>query len=199
MTTIHGYAPATHPHQLSSNRTTLCGDPVFSLGDLREKVTEDVLEINCVRCLTSPMYQAHAAFKGTPGPDDHFTLPEDHVRALLQAVLHWRRQGAASRWTTAPSRALVKMTDAIREAFPALCEELMPTPVDSICGYVDCDQDPTVTLHDGARMCRHHALVSLAAGMSFPDVRAALAEADRDHMGEMARLAKLREEDGSNG
>jgi len=251
MTTTHGYAPG-------SQHTTLCNEPVGYLADVREKITSDASEINCVRCLTSPLYQsskrpavqtdeatkrtklddllsktrrlalewgeqegcgaqviddvcdAMITYDGGVPPTsypyarpradrDHFTLPEPHTRALLQAVLAWRRQGAASRWSTVPSRALVTLTDRIKDAFPALCEELLPTVPDSVCGYVDCDSEAEVTLADGARMCRHHAIVNLATGMTRDAVQAALRDADRDTIGEMARLAKLAEEERDGG
>ena len=55
---------------------------------------------------------------------DPFTLPEPWVRALVQTVLTWRRQGKANRWSTPPSVALVKIADSLHDKFPALCAEL---------------------------------------------------------------------------
>lgn len=53
-----------------------------------------------------------------------------------------------------------------------------PEPRPSCCAYEDCDQDPMVMLGlDGPLMCEHHAAVSLLAGMSPEDARAAVNEA----------------------
>ena len=51
-----------------------------------------------------------------------------------------------------------------------------PAPAIVFCEYEGCDQDPEVMLPGGARMCRHHAVVSLLTGMRLSEARFACAE-----------------------
>lgn len=127
MTTIHGYSPKAYPDQLRSARLTLCCEPVSALADLREKVTDDVHEINCVRCLTSPL---HVVSKKDCRPSVPEPLPEQHAALidLLRRALAWRRQGAPSHWSTEPSQRLALEVDRLRQAFPALVEDLANEP-----------------------------------------------------------------------
>jgi hypothetical protein len=72
MATIHGYHPARFVATTERALViTLCGEPVNALADMREKVTDDVLAINCGRCLTSSLL--HMTPEGTPVQRDEGT------------------------------------------------------------------------------------------------------------------------------
>lgn len=98
-------------------------------------------------------------------------------RTLLQLLFGWRDQGSLARWTTGQSKALALFADYLRREYPraaaaagASADHDFQRPT-AFCDYEGCDDDPTCVLPGNARMCSHHAAVSLLAGMTAEDAK----------------------------
>lgn len=96
-------------------------------------------------------------------------------RTLLQLLFAWRAQGSLSHWSTAPSKALALFADHLRREYPNGSAAAGTKDLDfrsyPTCDYDDCDAEPSVTLPGEARMCSHHAAVSLLGSMSPDEAR----------------------------
>lgn len=123
---------------------TLCDTSVVATqdgprSDTGDRVTRDAREVSCAACIRSGV-QASGAFRHAnglldePSPELQWKpSPETHdaLVDLLRRVLAWRAQGAPSKWSSEPSKALALEADRVAERFPHLVHDLQPPPDDA--------------------------------------------------------------------